>query len=690
MADLEQIHADLKKEFEDTVDPQRETREQALEDRRFCDIPGAQWEGSIGDAFDNRVKMETNKVQLSIVRIHNEYKNNKISIDFISKDGTDMDELADVCDMLYRADFQDSNGDEAHDNAFDEGTKGGIGAWRLRAKYEDPYDPDNDYQRIVIEPLYDADSSVYYDQGAKRQDKADAKKCWVISAIPRSDYEEEWGDSPVDWPKEINTAEFDWSTPDVVHIAEVYVCEEKESTIMIYVDLFGEEKRFSKEEFELNKDLEEDLLTKGYEFVKERPTRKKRVHKYIMSGAKVLEDCGYIAGPNIPIIPYYGIRSYIDSIERIRGHVRMAKDAQRTANVQRSVMTEIAARGGEEVPIFAPQQIVKHQTMWTDHIQGDRQAFLVADPLEDANGNIAHQGPLAYTKAPVIPQAVEALMNVIEQDLRDLLGNTQGREDMIANRSGIAEEIIQQRLDMQAFIYIGNMAQAKKREGEVWLGMAREIYVENMRVMRGIDSLGNAKQITLNESSIGENDESISRNDLSKANLGLAVKVGPSSSSKKEATLRKIKEMMQVTADQEMMQILSLLAFLNMEGEGVSDARQFVREKLIKMGVIEPNEEEAQKLAEEAANMPPDPQAQYLESLSVQAEAEAQKAQANMVESLAKADKAQAEAVETMASIDRQDQEQVLKAIEILQKATATPQAGETTGTTPLQDVRGV
>jgi hypothetical protein len=46
-----------------------------------------------------------------------------------------------------------------------------------------------------------------------------------------------------------------------------------------------------------------------------RPTRRerRRVHKYVMSGAEILDDCGLIAGPNIPIVPVYGKRWFVDN-----------------------------------------------------------------------------------------------------------------------------------------------------------------------------------------------------------------------------------------------------------------------------------------------------------------------------------------------------------------------------------------
>jgi hypothetical protein len=64
------------------------------------------------------------------MRIINEYRNNRITVDFISKEGDEDDRLADACDGLYRADEEDSVADEAYDNAFEEAVGGGFGAWR--------------------------------------------------------------------------------------------------------------------------------------------------------------------------------------------------------------------------------------------------------------------------------------------------------------------------------------------------------------------------------------------------------------------------------------------------------------------------------------------------------------------------------------------------------------------------------
>jgi len=157
---LDKLHQEAMSQFDDIQSALRDERLQCLQDRRFYSISGAQWEGPLGYQFENKPRFEVNKVHLAVIRIINEYRNSRVTVDFVAKDGAINDRLADTCDMLFRADEQDSVANEAYDNAFEEAVGGGFGAWRLRTCYEDEYDPENEHQRIMIEPIYDADSSV--------------------------------------------------------------------------------------------------------------------------------------------------------------------------------------------------------------------------------------------------------------------------------------------------------------------------------------------------------------------------------------------------------------------------------------------------------------------------------------------------------------------------------------------------
>jgi hypothetical protein len=666
---LSEIHQEALKEFDAIQGALRDERKQCLEDRRFYSIAGAQWEGKLGEQFANKPMVEVNKVHLAVIRIINEYLNNKISVSFADKVGDQkMQSLADVCALLYRADEQDSSADEAYDNAFEEAVGGGYGAFRLRTEYEDESDAEDDRQRIRIEPIFDADSCVFFDLGAKRQDKADAKRCYVLTAMTHDAFREEFEEDPSSFPKSISNAEFDWFTPDLVYIAEYYRVVETTETVYTFTGLDGQERKVSEEELE---EIEEELYATGFRETRQRKIKRKRVHKYLLSGNSILEDCGLIAGSCIPVIPVYGKRWFIDGVERCMGHVRLAKDVQRLKNMQLSKLAEISALSSVEKPIFAAEQVRNHQAAWADdHLKN--YPFLLADPITNLQGDIVQTGPVAYTKAPQIPPAMAALLQLTEQDMSDILGNQQGADKVVSNISGKAVDMIQQRLDMQAFIYMSNMAKAIQRAGEVWLSMARDVFVEKGRKLKGVTNQGQVESIELLRPVVNESGAMDYDNDLSRASFDVVVDVGPSSQSRRAATVRALTGMMQLTQDPETINVLTAMAMMNMEGEGVQEVRDWYRSKLIKMGVVKPTEQEQKELMAELENMPPDPNTVFLEASAEQAKAEAAKSRASAVLSLAKTEETKAKTAETLSNIDIGKQKQLLETVSMLGDAVTS------------------
>ena len=662
---LANVHAEALANFDNVQSALRDERLQCLQDRRFYSISGAQWEGPLWDIYENKPKFEVNKIMLSVIRILNEYRNNRITVDFVAKDGSKADKLAETCDGLYRADEQDSVADEAYDNAFEEAVGGGFGAWRLRTSYEDDEDEDNERQRIQIEPIFDADSSVFFDLNAKRQDKADARFCYVIYSMTYESYKEEWNDDPTSWPKIIHQYEFDWCTPDVVYIAEYYKVEDVTETIRIFRNIDGTEERYRAKDFEDDSELENTLAAIGSQEVRQRKIKSRKVHKYIMSGGKILEDAGYIAGKCIPIIPVYGKRWFVDNVERCMGHVRLAKDAQRLKNMQLSKLGEISALSSVEKPILTPEQVAGHQVMWAEDNLKDY-PYLLINPITGPDGSQTVSGPVAYTRATNVPPAMAALLQVTEQDMQDILGNPQGADKLVSNISGKAVEMIQQRLDMQTFIYMSNFAKAMKRCGEVWLSMAKDIYIEEKRRMKIITADEATDSVELMKPTIDqETGEVRMENDLSEANFDVNVEVGPSSSSKRAATVRALTGMMQITQDPETLQVLGAMAMMNMEGEGISEVRDFFRQRLIRMGVVKPTEQEIEALMAEAEakGQQQDPNAIFLQAAAEEAVAKAAQARATTIKTVADAELSRARTIETLAKANREDDIAELDAI---------------------------
>jgi hypothetical protein len=669
------LHEEFITEVNDIQSAVYDEREQSLQERRFVSIPGAQWEDEWGDQFENKPKPEVNKILLSLIRIYNEYRNNRITADFISKKGEKGDELADTLDGLYRADKEDSNAQEAEDNAFDEGTAGGFGALRLRAIYEDEEDEDSDYQRIAWEAITDADKRVFFDLGAKRQDKSDAKRCYVLTPLTKRDYEEEYGEEPqASLNPMIDQSYFDWVSEDVFYVAEVYKVEQTKKTIFVYRLLNGDEKKFTDQDFGKDEGLRDRLEATGAELIREKKVKRQRVHKYVIDGNKILEDCGFIAGPNIPIIPFYGKRWFIDGIERFMGHVRPSMDVQRIKNTQYSKLVEFSSMSSFEKPIFTPEQIGPHGEMWArDNI--DNYSHLFVEPIVGLDGSEIPAGPLGYTKLSQLPQAVVALMQFAETDMQDILGNQANGEKIVSNVSEGAVERIQDALGMQTYIYISNFAKMEKRTAEVWLGMSKELLVEDSREMKTIGSQKEVGNITINRLIKDEDSgETRRENDISNANHDISITIGPSSSSRRKSMMTDFKDMMAITQDPQDLKVLSALTMMNMEGEGISEANDYYRQQLVQMGVVKPTEDEAKELAEAAQNQPPDPNTTLANALAEEAQGKAQKSKADTVLSLAKAEETKAKTAETLAGIDREGRKEIIETVNALQEGTAQPQ----------------
>ncbi len=685
---LRQVHERARIEFECAESAVRDEREQCLQDRRFYSISGAQWDGPWAEAYTNKPKLEVNKVHLSVIRVINEWRNSRLDLTFSAKDGSDTGKLADTCAELYRADEQDSGAEEAYDNAYEEAVGGGMGAWRYRAKYEDEGDDENEHQRISIEPIHDADTCVFFDANCKRQDKADARRCWVLTPYTHEAYEDKYEESPASWPKSIWTSDgsaFPWVSADIVWVAEYYEVEDQPDTVEVWVErATGKEQRLRASELDL---IEPDelgsrraLRRTGWRRDRTKKIIRKRVHKYIMDGARVIEDCGYICGPNIPVVVTYGKRWVVDQIERCMGHVRLAKDAQRLKNMQLSKLAEISGKSTVEKPILTPEQVNGHEIYWSrDNIED--YPYLLVNPILDANGQEVATGPIGYTKAPQIPQALAALLEITERDLVDLLGNQQAGEEMQPGASGKLLELVQAKLDMQAFVYVDNMRKAVKRGGEIWLGMARELYVEEGRKMKGLNRERKPSAIELVRPTVLESGAAGYENDLSAATFDVTVDVGPTTQSRKQGIVRALTAVMQVTDDPETRSVLTSMIMMNLEGEGLQDVRDYFRGKMLRLGVAKPTEEEKQTLAEEAKNQKPDANEQYLQAAAKQAEADVLKKISDAELNRAKVAKTEAETAQIDQNVDVSKGDQ---AMAILDHVSPREQAaGKNSGTSP-------
>lgn len=655
-----ELHALALQQFEASYTATKAARENAVMARRFVNIRGAQWDWDEKKEFGNRMRMEIDHISGAITRIKNEYRKSRIQALFIPADGTDADALSDACASRYRADTQDARGREARDTAFDSAVEGGLGGMRLRAEYESG---DSGPQRICLEPVNDAESTLFFDANARRKDKSDAGHAFLITPWTRSAFVAEYGEEAASWPVDLlGRYTFPWfgSGRDIVYVCEYFVKEDRTDNYRVFEGFGGETQEFLVDE--ITPEDEADLAATGFKEVEPRSEKVCQVRKFIMNGARILEDGQIIPGRDIPLVPQYGHRTVIQHVEVFRGHVLKSIDPQILYNLQVSKVAETAAASGVEKPIFLDEQINPYQTEWqNDHI--DNNAFLRVAKVTDAQGNAVPAGPIAFTKSPDVAPAVAALVSLTKQDISDQLGNPENGEQVMPDLSGVAMDLVQGRIDMQSFGYMDNAADAERRIAEIWQGMAAELYVEKGRKLKTLSPDGQRGTVEIGRKVFDrKTGKAVPEVDFARTPYDVEIDVGPTSASRRSAVVRTISGLIPQAPDPETQLVLTHVALMNLEGEGMTGIRAWSRDKLVKLGVEKPTPEEEQEM-EAAAAQPsrPDPNAVLAGAMAEEAAAKAEKAKADTVLALARTKESEAKAAETLAGIPIAQQRQALE-----------------------------
>lgn len=646
--------------FDRAYTPQQDVREKCIEATRFARVPGGQWEGAtaagtkLDDRFEKYPKFEINKVATELNRIIAEYRNNRITVKFRPGDKEASEELANKLNGLFRADYEETDGGEACDNAFDDAATGGFGCFRLTSMLVNEYDPMDERQRIAIEPVYDPSRSVWFDPDAKKYDKSDALWAFCMYSLSPEKYEAEYGKTP---PASLDVTtmtswEYDWFEPEVVYIAKYYEVRKESVDVISYRQpITGEIATYDSDQIE---DIEDELALAGFQEVARRSVKRRRVYVSVVDGQNFLKKPRRIPGEHIPLIPVYGKRWFIDDIERVEGHIAKAMDPQRLYNLQVSMLADSAAQDPGQVPIFDPEQVRGLEKHWEDRGK-KRPAFLVARAPRDKAGNpIGPAAPGSFTPAPQLSPAIATMLQLTSADIQEVTGSSQAMQQMPSNIAQETVNNLMNRADMASFIYLDNMAKSLKRAGEVWLSMAREVYGSE-REVRVVNEDGTDDIALMNAQVVdSQTGRVVALNDLSTGRYDVTVDVGPSYTARRDATVSVLTNVLSTMLPNDPMRpAIQGIILDNIDGEGLDDFKEYNRNQLLTSGIVKPRNEKEQQIvmqAQQAAANQQNPEMVLAQAQMVAAQAEAQKATNETAQTQIKAFTAQQDAMESQAN----------------------------------------
>ncbi len=621
-------------------------REQASDDLVFYWV--TQWDDQLLNDSQLQYRGEFNVIRKAGRQIMADLRLNPIQPDFKPKAETREDD-AELMDGIYRATDRQLSSQEAYDYASQDAVVCGFGAWELYTEYETNQVGDMN-QVIKRRYIPEANNTVFFDPNAVALDKSDARHASVLFRYSEDGYKELYeeltGDKleGVNWDSFAQPEEsyaFPWvSEMNKVYVAKLYCRKKVKDTVITFIDPVGMEVVYLKSQLLAN-DILDDLIDEGYEVEAEKEIERWEVTQYICSGSEILDE-RVIAGENIPVIPVYGERAFIEGEEYYEGITRLAKDPQRLRNFQMSYLADIVSRSPRPKPIFLAEQVQGFEPMYEENGADNNYPYLLQNRL-DADGNELPLGVAGMMPEQPIPSALAAGIQLTREAVDDVANAGLPQDIADPDLSGKAVIALQNRMDQQSYIYQHNYKFAKRRDAEVFAGMAKVVFDTPRTVMMETPD-GNTKQVQIMDVAIDkESGEPVVLNDLTNMDFDVFAEIGQQYSTQKMQTREEIVEMMAALPDGDPVKRILLMKALQLsDGVNFDDVRDYARKELLMMGVVEPETEEEMAMMQAQSQQSQQPDAGTLLAM-----AEMQKAEAEIMQQ-------QREAVKDAADIQNE------------------------------------
>ncbi len=586
----EKLHAEALKRFDEINSSfEQEQRTLAVNDMLFLHSENGQWEELATQARVNRPKYTIDRISGALDQIIGDYRQSRINIKVVPcRSGSEA--VAHILTGLIKNIERSSSGGEAYDNAFRETAEGGFGGWRVFSEFESD---DAFEQKLGIEPVFSAASSLFFDPDSKKRDRSDSLFAFLITSMTRSAFKLKWPDADVESFEDssaLSQSKASWFNKelDEVKVAEYWYKKPVEKEIAFLSD--GRTIDLDEERSVLD-----ELAAEGVNIVRSRIISSYKIFSVVMNGVEFLTDPAEWMGKFIPLIPVFGKTAVIDSKFFSRGIVRKAVDAQRIYNYATSSGIEATALTPKDPIWMTPKQAEGHEQSLTE-FPVKNTPFLFYNPDPEAPGAPQRGGA---------PQLQNSLLQQISQASFDIHAVTGIEPASMGNvpelKSGKAIVNQQKMGDRGAFVFRDNLAKAIAYTGKILIDLIPRIY-DTERVVQIMGDDDKIKDVIINEKKVNslnqpvldsETGRQVIVNDLSQGEYSVTATAGPSYSTQRAETV----EQLSILAGQsQKIQDLAIdIIVKNMDLNHAEELDDRLRRDLIQKGIIIPTEEDIKK-----------------------------------------------------------------------------------------------
>lgn len=589
------------------IEADQENRRDGLEDMKFVNVPGEQWDANMKKERGDRPCYEFNKLRVTLKRVINEMRSNRPAGKVRGVEDGDK-KTAEIYEGLIRNIWNVSDGDTVIDYAAEYQVAAGMGSWRITTEYagDDVFDQD-----IWVKPLQNP-FCLYWDPSAKDEMKRDAMDCLLLDRISKTSYEMRWPNKEVvSWESNEFDDEEEWMDDESVRIVEYWWKEPA-----------------TKELWQLATGEVIDSESEGAKLIDPLTIKRKRVAKCykvqmcIASGDAILERADW-AGKDLPFVTVYGEHVIIDGKDRWWGLPRFAKDAQRSYNVSRTAITETIALAPQAKWWATVEQAKGHTQKWAEaHYKNFPYLLYNADPK--APGTPQRMGgadvPVALIQeSQIASDEIKAVTGIFDASL-----GMQGNET-----SGKAINAREQQGQIATFNFPDNMSKGIRRTWEICIDLIPKIYdtERQLRILGsdGAEDYARVNQVVTDPTTL----ENVTINDLSKGHYDVAVTTGPSFTTKRQEASETYLQLAQ--AAPQVMAVAGDLIFKSMDlpySEDIADRLKAMLpppiQELISKGKQIPPEAQAVMMQAQQAMAMVEQQMQVVQQAGMEAQKEQQ------------------------------------------------------------------
>lgn len=485
--------------------------------------------------------MTFNKLYDQTKKISGEQRKNKPDLLVRSLTGKATQEQIDLRADLVRSISYQSQNDLVYQTAFRSALMMGYGAFRLDVDYESP----KSFNQIVKFHLIQDPTRATFDPSAIKPHKGDGNFCSLNHIMSREEFSATYPYviNPVPYTDPRTLLDFQWETRDTMVVCDYYVKEW--FSFMLFKLSNGEsvtEEQWDsmQEKFKLQKELAKSSEVVGDLILNEIPTiqSKRQSQDYHIMHYRLIKDkiIDFARWPSkqLPIIFVDGDSNYIDGKQCTKSFIHEARDAQKFVNyVGSEVAAEIKNRRREQW-IGTPDNIIGNEQMWRNpELQ---MGILIAKP----DGKT---GALPTKLSPWdMSQEMLAQYQRGNQDIREILGVTEGQSLQGKDVSGVARRERKIEGSMSSYIFQDNLNQAIEQAGRVVLDLLPVIYGGDERHVIVSKADGKTKSMILNKIQPDGRKE----NEISPGEYDVEIDCGPSFAVQKETSLELLSQTLQI------------------------------------------------------------------------------------------------------------------------------------------------